>query len=570
SRDHPPLDDYSEPMLKHFRSWLREKYGNDPAALQKSWAMANVDFDKAIIPPEKRRLRIDMEPLRFGEKDFQVYDYETCLHEAREAFIIAWCRAIKEAASKPVLTCLSRAACSDMMLISEWVDVHHGPYIYFDRKLLHINGYAKASYEARGKLHVCQIDTGTHLMPKTGGDPLGITGVWPGPHRLNDNMWESLEMLERDVAYSVARNSYLYWNEGGPGWMFPVVCHGTMTWGRFWFDAPEIKEHIVAMKQMVDHVEESGAKSTARVALVSSDYLDIHLPKKSSVGRLFNRHAVQRTLARAGVQVDDYVLEDFEGIEKTYDVYIFPNAFYVPSDLREYIRKKLAADKATALWLYAPGYMDEKGAGLENIQALTGIQLGGSHNTAPVQIASLKTDHPFFAGLAGTASFGSGSVPKPNNSYEPLPEKGYVNKTESVDLPASFYCDDPQAEMLASLENKTACGMAQKEKDGFRSIWIAAPFAPWQIWRNICQEAGVHVYSETGDQVMANDRFVALYCLSGGEKIIHLPKACKVTDAIDNRLIDEKTSQIHFRAKAGMTKCFSLEEYFKSDSSDVH
>jgi hypothetical protein len=559
SRNHPPLDDYSEPMVRHFRTWLREKYGDDADLLRRAWGRNDLDFETAAIPEEARRLRSEMEPLRFGEKDPWVFDYEACLHEAREQFIIGQCRAIKEASEEPTLTCLSRAACSDMMLLSPWVDVHHGPYIYQDRKILHINGYAKATYRARGKLHICQIDTGTHLLPKTGGDPLGIGSIWPGPHRVADSMWDTLQLLERDVAYSVARNSYLYWNEGGPGWMFPVVCHGTLTWGRFWFDAPEIKASIGRLKRVVDDVAGAGARSVARVALVAADYLDPHLPRGSVLDGLFDRGTVQRSLARSGVPVDDYALEDFEGIDRAYAVYIFPNAFYVPGKLREAIRAKLAEDGATAIWLYAPGCMDESGADLANIQALTGFRLNVEHRIGPVQVGPVPGDHPFFRELDGTCSFGSRTVPRPNNNWEPLDEERYEPELDSLDLPAVFWCDDPGAERVAKLEDSDRTAMAVKNEDGFRSIWVGAPQVPWQLYRNMIEHSGVHVYSRSGDQLMANDRFVALHCITGGDKRITLPRPCRVAGALSGDIVAEETRQIRFEAKAGETRSFILE-----------
>ncbi len=559
TRNHPPLDDYSGPMRSHFRAWLREKYEGDVGALRSAWGERNVDFETAAIPSEGRRLRRGMPPLRFGEKDARVFDYETCLHEARERFIIAQCRAIKEASREPTLTCLSRAACSDMMLLSEWVDVHHGPYIYQDRKILHVNGYAKATYRARGKLHVCQIDTGTHLMPKTGGDPLGIGYIWPGPHRLNETMRESLEMLERDVAYSIARNSYHYWNEGGPGWMFPVVCHGTMTWGRFWYDAPEIKAFIAGMKEAVDQIAQAGARSAARVALVTADYLDPYLPAGSALGRLFNRSSTQRSLARSGMPVDDYVLEDFEGIDRSYDVYIFPNAFYVPTRLRDAIRARLAADRATAVWLYAPGYMDEEGADPANIETLSGFRLSVEHRDGPVQVDLPGDDHSCLRDLDGIQGFGSRTMPVSNSTSETLKDEGYVPQTESFDLPAAFHCTDPEAQVLARLEDTGKAAMAVKEQDGFRSVWIAAPGVPWQVYRNIGAEAGVHVYCRSGDQLMANDRFVALYCISGGGKTIRLPGPRRVRDALDGRPVAEDTAEVRFNARAGETRSFLIE-----------
>jgi hypothetical protein len=101
--------------------------------------------------------------------------------------------------------------------------------------------------------------------------------------------------------------------------------------------------------------------------------------------------------------------------------------------------------------------------------------------------------------------------------------------------------------------------MAAREEDGFRSIWIGAPQVPWRLYRNILQDAGVHVYSRDGDQLMANNRFVALYCISGGEKLITLPGSCRAVDAMTGNVLAETTREIRFQARAGETRSFILE-----------
>lgn len=554
SRGHAPLDDYSLPMQAHFRNWLREKYKGEATALRASWGVEDVTFESAAIPSEARRLRIGMEALPFGDRDLWVADYENCLEEARERFIIETCKAVKEASDGALLTTLGRNPQSMLMLQSPWVDSFHGPYAYQNRKLMNVYGYAALSYPSNGKLGMYQIDTGTHVMPLTGGDSLGVGYIWPGPFRLADNEWESLEILERDVCRAIADNRYVYWNEGGPGWMFPIVNHGTVTFGRFWFDTPGIKDLIARTKELVNRQTALNAKSTARVAVIGAQFQKPVLGTGGkSVAGLFNPASVLYSLQRSGAALSNYILEDFASIKPSYDVYIFANAFYVPAELRERIRAKLKADGATAIWLYGAGYINEDGASLENIEALTGFRLGVEHRAGPVQIAQPDAGNRLFR---DAGSFGSRTVAKSNSSDKPL--ETYVPEFESRDLPLAFYCDDPQAEVLALFESSGKTGMAVKREDGFRSVWIGAPEVPWQLYRNLLDDAGVHIYSENGDYLMANERFAALYCITGGEKQIDLPQACQVLDALSGEEIAPEARQIRFTAKAGETRSFTL------------
>lgn len=553
SRNHSPLDDYSQPMREHFRGWLRAQYDGDIARLRAAWGEGDATFESAEIPSEERRLRIGMTPLPFGERDRHVADYETCLNQARERFIIETCKAVKEASDGALLTSIGRNPESLEMLKSPWVDCFHGPYRYQNRKLMNVYAYASRSYPGNGKLGMYQIDTGTHVMPLTGGDSLGIGNIWPGPFRLADNEWESEEILERDVCRAIADNRYVYWNEGGPGWMFPIVNHGTVTYGRFWFDTPGIKKLIARTKELVDRQAALNSKPAARVAVIGANFQEPYLGiSGKGINALFDTAAVLYSLQRSGAAAHDYLLEDFASMKDSYDVYIFTNAFYVPAGLRGQIRAKLKAYHATAVWLYGAGYIDEEGAALDNIEALTGFRLGIEHRMAPVQVARPDAESPLFRDVG---SFGSRTVAKSNSSDKSL--EGYVPEYESRDLPAAFYCEDQRAEVLAVLESGKP-GMAAKQEDGFRSIWIGAPEVPWQFYRNLLADAGVHIYCRTGDYLMVNERFAALYCITGGEKQIDLPQPCQVHDALTGEKIGAGVKEIRFTTKAGETRGFVL------------
>ncbi len=78
--------------------------------------------------------------------------------------------------------------------------------------------------------------------------------------------------------------------------------------------------------------------------------------------------------------------------------------------------------------------------------------------------------------------------------------------------------------------------------------------------RDVCKAvADNHIYSKTGDYLMANERFVALYCITAGEKRINLPQTCRVEDALGGELVTQAADEIRFTARAGETRSFVLE-----------
>ena len=83
----------------------------------------------------------------------------------------------------------------------------------------------------------------------------------------------------------------------------------------------------------------------------------------------------QWIIGETGAPFDDYILEDFPNLSRRYKVYVFLNAHYLSAELREQITTRLKAEQATALWFYAPGYLDETGGDIAHMEALTGIRL---------------------------------------------------------------------------------------------------------------------------------------------------------------------------------------------------
>jgi len=73
--------DYSAPMERHFRAWLRERYTDD-AALQSAWADPQVSFDTAVVPSQAQQTNtLNGGSFRDPRRERQVIDYYECFAE---------------------------------------------------------------------------------------------------------------------------------------------------------------------------------------------------------------------------------------------------------------------------------------------------------------------------------------------------------------------------------------------------------------------------------------------------------------------------------------------------------
>jgi hypothetical protein len=78
--------DYSEPMRRRFRRWLRETYG-DARSLRDAWASPDASFETAQIPSPEARLRADGEFRKFP-RDRAAFDFQRCLSDANADYLL--------------------------------------------------------------------------------------------------------------------------------------------------------------------------------------------------------------------------------------------------------------------------------------------------------------------------------------------------------------------------------------------------------------------------------------------------------------------------------------------------
>jgi hypothetical protein len=556
--------DFSKPMLNRFRNWLREKYSNDVQALRESWKDKNVSFETVTIPTREERLNAD-DPNFFytctglGNR---IADYYLCYDEGLADLGIHWCKTIKESSDIPRLAGMmyaySYCGRHDANLFphhhghgtamravkSEWVDFMHSPYHYYNRSIngTHYSQHAPDSVINHGKIFIDQIDSKPHLRH--------------GPNHNASTPWESEQLLKRDVSYSLTKNMYCYWLEGGPGNMFPIVRHSPERWGRLWYDDPDILANIGRLKELTDKNQKENNTSVTEMAIITSNEGLYKRKLEKVFGNLYIEAFRQWFLPETGVPFDDYIMEDIPNIEKKYKLYIFLNPHFMTTDLREKIKAKIRSEKATALWLYAPGYLDENGCNIQNIEDLTGIKMEKSDEKRFIQVRISDYRHPYTKGMERNTHFGSDISPeffKKDIRWMPWP-----SEIEDYKFTPVFFSTDPDVNVLGTLEGLGKPGLVEKDMDGWKSVYCSAPLLNSRLVRNIARESGVHVYSENGDLIYANSRYVSVTAAETGKATIMLPGEFKVTDALTGEVLTTASNRIEYNTKQYETRIFEL------------
>lgn len=182
---------------------------------------------------------------------------------------------------------------------------------------------------------------------------------------------------------------------------------------------------------------------------------------------------------------DYYLLQDLlEDRLPPCRLYIFLNPFRLDRDRREALARTLRRSGRTALWIYAPGYIEDEPA-LEHMTALTGFRFGrGEHPWGPLMHVT-AFDHPITEKLPQDLVWGTNSV-----------------------LGPVFHLEDPEARVLGQVvyaQGECRPGMGVKTFDGWTSVYVAAPNIPAPVLRGVARYAGVHLYSEDGDALISRD-----------------------------------------------------------------
>jgi hypothetical protein len=521
---HTPCGDYSEPMRLHFQNWLRGRYGGDRAEFRRSWNQPKASFETAEVPGAEAQLLARRYTFRDPAAEQNVIDYFRCLAELCADCVIDFCRTAKEAGRGTKLAGAFYGYLMDLswnggffkerpdsdystyqrsghlglgkVLASPYVDFLASPYSYGYRG---IGGDGPSmlpseSVRLHGKLCLVEDDTRTHVDQ----DDIHYGRA--------NSLGESITLLRRNMAQDLTHGQGVWW----ASWKVDPIKEPAF--------APLLK----SFQKLGTFALDLDLTPSAEIAVLIDDesffyescryHLDIPLIFQQ---RLWG-------LPKTGAPFDLYLLQDLvEGRIKPYQLYVFLNAFRLDGRRREAIKRQIRKAKSTALWIYAPGYI-QNDLSLKNIEELTGLRLGlGEQPWGPL-VHITDFSHPITAGLPQDLVWGT------NNKLSPI-----------------FHVDDPEAKILGQVvysQGDCKPGFAVKAYPGWTSVYSAAPNIPAVVLRNIARYAGVHIFNEAGDVLYATRQLLGVHTVSGGPRTFRLPQTVEeVYDLFEHKTLARNT-----------------------------
>ena len=541
-------------MTRHFREWLREKYQNEET-LRKSWKDSQVTFESAQVPGEEPRVHTKGLFFRDPAQEAQVIDYHHCQHELTADVLIDLCRVVKETSRNRILTGAyygylfhcpwypdGLSLGMHRALESPYIDFLASPSNYNDWISRGLGGDAMVrglpeTVKAYGKLYISESDEGSFKADRL-----------HRPCEKLDNWPDSIANMRKVFSQVLIRNTGNWWWDWEDN-------HGL-------FVHPENVQGLKELKQIADLSLQGDRRSIAEVALVLSLDTLYYTASSNAMANWEFLDIPTHVLSRTGIPFDIITERELGNSNlPEYKLYIFPQLFYCNDSTRSRIHDALRKTKATALWVFAPGYVAPGGLSLEAMNDLTGFSFTKEDKEAFQLIEVISSTHPLLQDFNLAGSIMGFEIGKGNDNKVDIcqaPGEFRIGGRNSVAGP-TFWVEDPECTVLGNLAGTTRPGLAIKQLPEWTSIYSAAIPTSTLLMRRIAEQAGVHIYNTTDDVFMANHQFICVTTRDGmGPRKISLPGRYDIREVFSNQVVGQDTDHFEFLLQPRSTVYFQL------------
>ncbi len=368
------------------------------------------------------------------------------------------------------------------------IDMISSPSAYGYRKLTDPSAFMlpQKALDRRNKLYFLEFDHRTHTTPKVIHEPVysdsgnQIYDVldFPGSDSACKNEFESINLLYRDFVLCEGSGAALWWFDMLDGW----------------FRSEGMMNAIRRMIEIDKSLMNAERRSIAQVAVIAEGESMYRVRKTSPIASDC-LSAFRRMMAESGAPYDLYSISDLaDPVMEKYSFYIFLNQYELTEESRARISALCRKKGKTVLWLYAPDYAANGENSVQRIAEATGI-------------TAVQTDKD--------------------------PGRLVWNGQPTLGVCAPhFVIEDPESRVIARFEDGSAA-VAEKEENGFKSIYAALWRLPSDLLRTLLEASGIFLYSH--DPLVytyANAAFLGAYNATEEDAALSVPEDGRYYDHI--------------------------------------
>jgi hypothetical protein len=428
------------------------------------------------------------------------------------------------------------------------VDFLASPYTY-DNKYVGGPNNSQSFPEAaqmHGKLYFNEVDTETFVTQRQWrwGNSLNVPKNWE----------ETRGLLIRDFGYSFTKGFGLWWTD---------LFGGT-------FHDDKIIQLLADLRKVDEQSLQMEKASVAEIAILLDESSFMYCGDGEPLFNALLTAQKQWELGFIGAPWEPHLLSDISNRKlKDFKLYVFLNTFHVTPAQRDTIHARLKRNGATAIWVYAPGYITDK-LSVENMSALTGIKLVENNSAGELRVDITNDRHAYTTSLPKNFAYGTdvnfADIIRyyDHQVYLKDPrDPGLQRDLPGFRISPRFFAEDSKATVLGRLAVLDKPGLVVKKQSGWTSIYSSAPILPAELLRNIAREAGCHIYSDANDVVYANKNFLCVYAPGGATRTIRLPNRAKVIDVLENKTVVDNAKEFPLIMEANSAVLLRLDEIKK-------
>lgn len=517
---------YSPADLATFREMLRRKYGTNEK-LAAAWKDPLVTFDTAQMPPEEEHVKGRVGSLLDPERDRRLMDWFEYRNLSLAEAVIHLCRTLKEASGNNWLAGAYYGYFIEMAVNkgrpvhdhghngyletakSPYVDFVRAPSRYDLRKIGLADGimHPQDTYSLRGKVVYIECDHRTAYR-KINGPVSGYVA-----HPVSGN--ETVAVLDRAFGMTLATGCahYLY-----------DITRGA-------FREPVLLDMLKEQNELYRTLPPVQGLTPCEIAVVAdrdSSYYTMRNSRSGVMPAIFE--PLMWNLNRLGAPVRVLSVDDLlDGLAPASRFYIMANAFTLTKEQREKLMARFDAEKATVLWLYAPGaFYPEAGPRAEFCGDFLGLRVSMSDK---VQQPVLKV-------------------------LPPLPECAFPAGGDA--FAPWFYPESGYDQVLAN-DGEGRPVLVSLKRGGARHLFSTLPALPVELLRYFAAKAGAHLYTpDANDQLWIGNDVLFIHTVKGGKKTLILPTGTRLKGIIGPLKGRELVSGTPWEAEACRTYGFLL------------
>lgn len=540
------VGDFSACGIAAFRAWLTEKYSID-SALQQAWGDSKITLQTAMPPSEAERSDDYLDSVIQVQTHPKMMDYELYMAQQKADTIEYFCRIAKEETDDRLIvgtyggyfysgggyefSSAVSNVCFQRMLRSEYIDFIKSPWMYGMREI----GYSAQfmgpvdSLDLYGKLWIVEDDTRMNLREMTGNQDERAAVGW------TRNYHQSVEQLKRNFSYVLSK---------GMG-----ISFYNLVW-----NFTDDDQYYGVISQMYGEMEAAVSlpeSSTADIAVFVDGESQILIPyedgtTKNSVLHLSVYQSQLEELALSGAPYDMYLLDDLkDGLVPEHKINIFLGTTLIDDEERRAIESQLKKNGNYLIFIFTAGISDGKTTDISLMEDLIGMDLKiASTSRREIGVAEIRnTSHWLTAGMENSLFYGAERY----DELSPVIEVADSSASRLAYHYAKYYWLSPDY------------ALAVKDMGDWTSIYSAVPNLPQGMIRNVLKQAGCHIFTESGsDVVYASSDHIALHSIFAGDRTVSLPDKFQVYDVFSGQTVAADADSFTVTLSGKETRLFRL------------